>query len=58
MKIYTERSRNYVHEPKKHILPAIEYFTHKIGDKKIVAFRFIFWKWWVKIFVTYNTTKK
>ena len=44
-----EKSNRHIFEKHKPILPTIIYWNESIGNHRLITFRFIFWKWWVKL---------
>ena len=47
-----EHSRKIVCEKHKYLLPTIEIWNDKIGIMYGYQFRFIWWKWWIKMYLT------
>lgn len=52
-RIYPECSSMYVCENHKQLLPAIEFFSNTIGTMHGWQFKFWWWKYWIKIYVTF-----
>ena len=51
MQIRYEKSNPYRVEKFKTLTPTIIFFHDKIGSTELHSFKFIFWKWWVKIMI-------
>lgn len=43
-----EKSSKYIYEKHKHILPALEFWSETLGNLRMVTFRLIWWRWWIK----------
>jgi len=47
-----EHSRKTIYEKHKYLLPTIEVLNDKIGIMYGYQFRLIWWKWWIKMYLT------
>ena len=44
-----DKNSKYVIEKHKPIIPTIIYWRGDIGNRKLITFKFVFWRWWFRI---------
>lgn len=52
-RVYPEHSSKWINENKRQLLPVIEFWDNTIGNLHGVCFKFWWWKYWIKINITY-----
>lgn len=53
-RIYAEHSSQYICEKHKYLIPTIEFYSNTIGILRGWQFKFVWWKWWIKVYITFN----
>lgn len=57
-KYYFERSSKYVCEKHKYLIPTIEFYSNSIGTLYGWQFKFVWWKWWVKVYISFHVFER
>ena len=52
-RVYFEHSNKWVCEKHKHLLPAIEFYGDQIGIHCLWSFKFVWWSYWFKIYISF-----